>query len=487
MSSLAFADRICPLPTLLLAVALTACAPREIAPPSTVAPVDPTATQPTHRPEPYVRFDHPDWARTAVLYQINTRQFTPEGTLIAARAQLPRLKALGADILWLMPIHPIGEQNRKGSLGSPYSVRDYYGVNPEFGTLDDLKAFVAEAHRLGMRVILDWVANHTAWDNPLVEAHPDWYERDWDGDFRPTPWWDWSDIIDLDYRNPELRRYMAEAMKFWVSEVGIDGFRCDVAGYVPLDFWETIRTELDAIKPVFMLAEYEGRDVHRRAFDASYAWSWNNALHRIAIGEADVSALYGYYSENESAWPQDAYRMTYLSNHDQNAWEATQFERFGPALEAGIVLSVLGEGIPLIYNGQEAGNRKRLAFFEKDPIVWQAHPIGELYRDLIALKKGIRALGNGAAGARMVPVVHSAPREVFAFVRDDGEHGVLVLLNLSADARSVALLDGPFRGRYREWPEGDPIELTEGAELTLPAWGHRVLVIDRSAGDPPGR
>ncbi|MEQ9314202.1 MAG: alpha-amylase family glycosyl hydrolase, partial [Henriciella sp.] len=172
------------------------------------------------QPVPYVQLQHPEWAKDAVLYQLNTRQFTEEGTFAAAELQLDRLADLGVDIIWLMPIHPIGEKNRKGSLGSPYSVKDYYGVNPEFGTLDDLKSFIEAAHARDMHVILDWVANHTAWDNPLVEQHPDWYERDWDGDFMPTRWWDWSDIIDLDYSHPELREYMAGALRYWVEEVG---------------------------------------------------------------------------------------------------------------------------------------------------------------------------------------------------------------------------------------------------------------------------
>ncbi|MEA3063724.1 MAG: hypothetical protein QOJ27_152, partial [Sphingomonadales bacterium] len=207
---------------------------------------------------------HPDWSKNAVLYQLNTRQFTPEGTFRAAEKQLPRLKALGADIVWLMPVQPIGEKNRKGTLGSPYSVRDYYAVNPEFGTMDDLKSFVRTAHKLGMHVILDWVANHSAWDNPLVAQHPDWYDRDWKGDFRPTPWWDWSDIIDFDYRRTGIRRYMAEAMLFWVRQADVDGFRADVAAYMPLDFWERVRADLDLEKPVFMLAEAQMRDLHYR-------------------------------------------------------------------------------------------------------------------------------------------------------------------------------------------------------------------------------
>ncbi len=205
---------------------------------------------------------HPDWSLDATLYELNTRQFTEAGTFGAAEAHLPRLAGLGVDIIWLMPIHPIGEKNRKGSLGSPYSVRDYFGVNPEFGTLDDLKRFIAAAHALGMHVILDWVANHTAWDNPLVAEHPEWYARDAAGQLRSTPWWDWSDVVDLDFGQPGLRRYMLEAMSYWVREADIDGFRCDVAGYVPGDFWDAARSVLDAIRPVFMLAEWEARDLH---------------------------------------------------------------------------------------------------------------------------------------------------------------------------------------------------------------------------------
>jgi len=328
-----------------------------------------------YQPKPYVQFEHVDWSKDATIYQINVRQFTQEGTFRAAQAQLPRLQELGVRILWLMPIHPIGEKNRKGTLGSPYSVKDYFGVNPEFGTLEDLKAFVDAAHQRGMYVILDWVANHTAWDNPLVTQHPDWYERDWNGAFRPTPWWDWSDIIDLDFSQPGVRRYMTEALKYWVREVGIDGYRCDVAGYIPLDFWEHVRKELDAIKPVFMLAEWDSRDLMAHAFDMSYAWGWKDAMHQIAKGEADTGALYGYYSANESAWPAAAMRMVFTENHDLNSWDGSAPERFGPALEAAIVLSFVSEGMPLIYNGQEARNEKRLEFFEKDPIAWRPHPM----------------------------------------------------------------------------------------------------------------
>jgi len=421
---------------------------------------------------------HPAWAKNAVIYQLNTRQFSQEGTLRAAQAQLPRLKALGVDIIWLMPIHPIGVQNRKGSVGSPYAVRDYRAVNPDLGTLADLKAFTAAAHAQGMHVILDWVANHTAWDNPLRTAHPDWYEKDWKGANRPTPWWDWSDIIDLDYSKPGLRQYMTEAMKFWVREAGVDGFRADVAGYVPLDFWENARRELDAIKPVFMLAEFDMRDVHRSAFDASYAWKWNNAMHDIATGKADTGALFGYYSELESAWPKAAMRLTYTENHDQNAWEGTQFERFGPALDAAIVLSFVGAGIPMIYSGQEAGNERRLKFFERDPITWRDHPNNALFATLIAFRKSHPALANAPWGAAMVPVVNTAPKTVFSFVRQQGRDKVFAMFNFSGAAQSFGFTDGPVAGRYRDFATGRTVEVDAETKIALEPWAYRVLAAE---------
>lgn len=431
-----------------------------------------------YQPKPYVQLQTPEWARDAAIYQLNTRQFTPEGTFRAAERELPRLKALGVKILWLMPIHEIGVKNRKGGLGSPYSVKDYYSVNPEFGTLADLKHFVDAAHAQGFKVILDWVANHTAWDNPLVSEHPDWYERDWKGDFRPTPWWDWADIIDLDYSQPGLRRYMTEALKYWVREVDIDGYRCDVAGFVPVDFWDNVRRELDAIKPVFMLAEWESRDLHARAFDMTYAWSWNKAVHEIAHGRADVNALYIYYSWNESAFPREALRMVYTSNHDQNAWEGTGPEQFGEALPAAIVLSVVGEGLPLIYNSQEAGESKRLAFFEKDPIAWKSSPIGDLYARLLALKKQHSALWNGRWGARMVHVPNSAAAKVLSFVRRDAQSQVFVVINFSHQAQSVTLHEGLYPGAYTDYFAGQSVELAAESTLTLKPWEYRVYLRD---------
>ena len=427
-----------------------------------------------YHPKSLVQIKHPAWTQKAVLYQINTRQFTQEGTFRAAEKQLPRLKELGVDILWLMPIHPIGEKNRKGTLGSPYSIKDYYGVNPEFGTKEDFRHFVDAAHKQGFKVILDWVANHSAWDNPLHEQHPDWYEKDWKGANMPTLWWDWSDIIDFNYDSPGLRQYMTEAMKYWVREFDVDGYRADVAGYVPVDFWENARAELDAIKPVFMLGEFDQRDIHFRAFDASYAWKWNNAMHDIALGKSGATGLFGFYSEQASAWPREAMRMTYTENHDQNAWEGTQFERFGPGLSNAIALSFIGEGMPLIHNGQEAGNERRLKFFEKDPITWRDHPLNATFKKLIAYRDAHPALWNAPWGAPMIPVVNSAPDKVLSFARQTKGDKVLALFNMSAAEQTISFSDGPTVGKYRDM-DGKAVEIASDTKVTLAPWSYRLL------------
>lgn len=438
----------------------------------------PVAAKSPWQPKPYVELKHPAWSKDAVLYQINTRQFTQEGTFRAAEKELPRLKALGVDILWLMPIHPIGKENRKGSLGSPYSVQDYYGVNPEFGTKDDLRHFVDAAHAMGFHVILDLVANHTAWDNALAKQHPDWYEKDWQGHFRPTPWWDWSDVIDLDWSKPGVREHVGKAMEYWVRDFAIDGFRADVAGYVPLDFWETERARLDRIRPVFMIAEWKSSELTRRAFDGVYAWDWHVSVKKIAAGKADATELFGYYAENESAWPREAMRLTYIENHDSNAWEGTTAENFGPALPAFTALAFAGEGLSMVHNGQEACNEKRLAFFDKDPIDWSQGrdcKAGALIRDLIAFRKANPALANGQWGARMQQVVSDQPKQLFAWVRQKDGNKVVGLFNLSAQPVTAKLGDGLAAGTYREFGTGAAVTVAAGDTVTLPAWGWRLM------------
>ena len=429
-----------------------------------------------YQPKEYVKVTHPEWSKNATIYQLNTRQFSEEGTFKAAQTQLPRIKELGVDIIWLMPINPIGKKNRKGTLGSPYSVKDYYGVNPEFGTFQDLKNFVNEAHKLGMYVILDWVANHTAWDNELVEKHPEWYAKDYKGDFRPTPWWDWSDIIDLDYNKSGVRKYMTEALKYWVKEVDIDGYRCDVAGFVPLDFWNNVRKELDAIKPIFMLGEWESRDLHAKAFDMTYAWDWNEKLHNICMGKADVNQLYIYYSWNERFFPKNSIRMTFVSNHDKNSWEGTMYEQFGEGLEAAIALSVVGDGMPLIYNGQEAGNTKRLEFFEKDPIHWKEHEIGNLYKKLFALLKSNTALWHAKWGATMIKIPNNHETEVLSFVRQNEKDKVFAVFNFSKNQKEITFKESLFEGDYTDFNSSEKVNLNQNTKLTLAPWSYKVFV-----------
>ena len=429
-------------------------------------------------PVPKKRYNvlQPEWSSHAIIYQVNTRQFSEQGNFEGVRKGLSHIKSLGADIVWLMPVHPIGEKNKKGELGSPYAVKDYLAINPEFGSEEDFKALVDEAHKLSLKVIIDWVPNHSAWDNPLVEQHPEWYAKDYKGDFRPSPWWDWSDIIEFDYEHVGLRKYMINALCYWVEKFDIDGFRCDVAGYVPNDFWQQAVQTLSAIRPVFMLAEWENRDLHENAFNMTYAWSWNETLHELAHGQCSLDRLRKYYSWNERSWPHSAYRMTFVSNHDKNAWDGTQREQFGDALEACIALSVVGEGMPLIHNGQEAGETKRLAFFEHDPIHWQEHEIGNLYRKLIALKKSKAVLGNGEYGARMIQVPNSKMDKVFSFVRCSENEKVFVVINFSNEQLDVTFEEPLFEGEYAHWERDEKKIFGADSVYKLTPWQFEIWV-----------
>ena len=271
-------------------------------------------------PKEYVEITHPEWSKNATIYEVNVRQYTPEGTFKAFEKHLPRLKNMGIDIIWLMPIHPIGEKYRKGKLGSYYAVKDFKGVNPEFGNMQDFKHLVDEIHKLGMYVIIDWVGNHSAWDNPLAKEHPDWYTKNREGNFQPTPWYDWDDVIDFDYNHPEFRKYMTGALKFWVKEANIDGYRADVAGFIPVDFWENARKELDEIKPVFMLAEWENRDLYKKSFDMTYSWTLFDKLKDATTQNKGIGGLVEYLAHDVGSVPRNAYRMLFTDNQDMNSW-----------------------------------------------------------------------------------------------------------------------------------------------------------------------
>ncbi|WP_379920599.1 alpha-amylase family glycosyl hydrolase [Erythrobacter sp. R86502] len=432
-------------------------------------------TAPDYTPRNVIEVQNAEWTADAVLYQLNTRQFTAEGTFAAAQKQLPRLAAMGVDIIWLMPIHPIGEINRKGSLGSPYAVRDYRGVNPEFGTEADFRAFVDEAHRLGLKVILDWVANHSAYDNPLTTTHPEWYTRTPEGALMSPAGTDWSDVADLDYSQPALRQYMTESLVYWVREFGVDGYRADVAGYVPTDFWNTARAELNKVKPVFMLAEWEQRDLHHRAFDATYGWGWKEAMQRLVKDGSGAGAMRGYYAGQSETWPHAAMRMVYTENHDQNSWDGVAAEIYGPAYEAAMALSFTGLGLPLIYNGQEADNDRMLKFFERDPIVWREGKHADLIARLIALKTETPALHNGRFGAPMVEVPSDAMADVYAFTRGQAGARVFAVFNLSPRPQQVTFQQARHHGRYTDALTGADASFSGGETMALAPWGFRIF------------
>lgn len=458
---------------------LAACSPSSPAPRDASQPVTTMAGDDVSA-QPMDELTHPEWSRDAVIYQINTRQYSEEGTFAAVETDLPRIKSLGVDILWLMPIHPIGEARRKGELGSPYAVKDFKAVNPELGTLENFRSLVDAAHALEMKIIIDWVANHTAWDNQLISEHPDWYTRDNDGNMQSPPGTDWADVADLDYSKEGLRDYMTGALTYWVEEVGIDGYRCDVAGMVPTDFWNTARIKLDAIKPVFMLAEWQEPELHTRAFNASYAWRWKEIMQDIVKGKADAGDMAGYYSDYQTNWPADAMRMTYTSNHDQNTWDGTPLEIYGDALEAAMVLQFTGEGIPLIYNGQEAGNDKQLEFFEKDLIRWNDdHRFQGLFRELVKLKTDNPALHNGAWGGRLTRIENSNAKKIFSFSRQKGGNSVLAIFNMSSEDQKLSFSEAFPQAIYMDFKTEIATSIDSATELSLKPWEYHILTHEK--------
>lgn len=381
----------------------------------------------------YKTVTHPEWSKNANIYEVNIRQYTPEGTFNAFAEHLPRLKEMGVDILWLMPIHPIGVENRKGSLGSYYSVKDYYGINPEFGTDEDFKNLVNKVHESGMYIIIDWVANHSAWDTEQIKNNPEWYTKNENDEIVP-PVDDWSDVADFNYDVAEMRNFIIDALKYWVREFNIDGYRCDVAGMVPIDFWNSVRNELDKIKPVFMLAEADEPEMHHFAFDMTYAWDMHFLWNEIAQGKKGLDDMVKLIEIKNSKYSTYGYQMNFTSNHDENTWKGTEYERLGEAVKTFAVLSFTIPGMPLIYNGQEACLNKRLLFFEKDTICWSVDcEMDEIYTALLKLKKENPALWNGEFGGTLERITTSADDKIFAFVREKEGNKVISVFNLSPE------------------------------------------------------
>jgi len=423
--------------------------------------------------------NHHSWTYNKVIYEVNVRQYTSSGTFAEFETHLNRLKDLGAGILWFMPIHPIGIVNRLGTLGSYYSVKDYYGVNPEFGTLDDFKALVDSIHTKGMYVLMDWVGNHTSWDNNLTVEHPEWYVTDTSGNFVPPPGTNWTDVIQLDYTQQGLRDYMINAMKYWINEAGVDGFRCDAVSFMPLDFWTEAITELKSLKPeIFMLAEDDGAQYQSAGFDMTYSWGYhgfgNGILNKIVAGTNNANSLNGYINNENLYYSSSHYRMYFTSNHDENSWYGTDFEQFGDATEEFIVLTSSFRSMPLIYSGEEVGLNHRLLFFDKDEITWQPHPFANIYSALFNLKKVNKALWNGDDGGQLQRILTTNNPAIFAFIREKENCRVFEIFNLTSTEQTFTLEGTDFAGNYRNAFGSDSVYFSGNDVVTLPAWGYDV-------------
>ena len=429
----------------------------------------------------------PTLADNAIIYEANIRQYSPEGTFNAFTQDIPKLKKLGVKVLWLMPIHEIGYKNRKAKgdvsieqitdtiekqkyLGSHYSVKDYRSVNPNYGTKEDFQKLVKTAHKNGIYVILDWVANHTAWDHPWVTMHNDFYTHDKDGKMIAP--FDWTDVAELDYKNPNLRKAMIEDMKYWVKEFNIDGFRCDVAAEVPTDFWENATAELNKIKPVFMLAEAEKPELMKKAFDMQYAWEGHHILNGIAQGKKTVKDFDAYIEKTRKNLQPDDIYMNFTSNHDENSWNGTEYERMGDAVETFAALTYLMPGMPLIYNGQEYDLNKRLRFFEKDTI---PHSIGKMmsvYEKLGKLKVENPALKGGKTPATYARLKTSADDKILAFERESNGKKVVFVANLSKDNQNAKV---QVEGTFKDYMNNQEMVLVKDQNLELKPWQYLIL------------
>ncbi len=415
-----------------------------------------------------------DWTKDKNLYEVNIRQYTKEGTFAAFEKEIPRLKEMGVDILWLMPIHEIGEKNRKGTLGSYYAIKDYKSINKEFGNKDAFRSLVKTIHENGMYILMDWVANHTGWDHIWTESNPEYFSKNEAGNFMPPKGTDWDDVIELDYSNPDVHDAMSDAMQYWVREFDIDGYRCDVADLVTMDFWQRVRPELDAIKPVFMLAEAENPKMHDHAFDMTYATEQFHTLVRVAQGLESPTALDSLLDVRKKQFPENAYRLNFITNHDENTWKGTIEELMGPAHKAMAVYTYTLPGMPLIYSGQESNVQQRIEFFEKDPIQWGNYSMLEFYAKLNALKHKNQALWNGEFGGDFIRLNRPQVPEVIAFTRNKDNNTVLSIFNFSK--RQITFELNKDLGDMADYFNGETLDLKSGTVFELAPWDFKVYI-----------
>jgi glycosidase len=413
----------------------------------------------------------PEYIKQSNIYEVNVRQYTPEGTFKAFEANLPRLKEMGVDILWFMPITPISKVDRKGELGSYYAVADYTAINPEFGTLDDWKNLVNKAHELGFKVITDWVANHTGADNRWMQSNPDFFVKKADGTYAFA--FDWSDTRDLNYQNPLLHDSMISAMKFWLTETKIDGFRCDVAGEVPRSFWQRCIKELKTIKPdIFMLAEADVAWIHDAGFNASYGWDGFAKMKKVAAGEASAKVLDTVLLKLAETYTPDYIKMYFTSNHDENSWNKADYATMPGEVHApfAVLTQTWKNTLPLIYSGQEEPFLDSISFFYKDTITFGKYQRAAFYKTLLALRKSTPALATDAAFNKLASSNDDA---VYAYTREKDGKKVLVVLNLS-NKPQTAKLNGAIAGEAQNVFANKKEHLTDGQEFALAPWGYLV-------------
>lgn len=374
------------------------------------------------------RFQTVPWCLNTNMYEVNIRQYTKEGSFAAFEKELPRLAAMGVETLWMMPVFPIGKVKRLGSLGSYYSISDYKEINPEFGNKADFKSLVKKAHALNMKLIIDWVANHTAYDHVWVNTNPEFYKKNENNEFYDNN--GWTDVIDLNYYDYGLRRAMIGCMRYWVEEFDIDGFRCDMAHLVPRDFWRMARIELDALKPLFWLAESNDWN-YLEVFDCCYSWDWMHLTEGFSKGEKTLANLKNHLQYLLKNFPAGNSQLFFTSNHDENSWNGTEYEKYGKNAQNLAVFSATWNGIPLIYSGQEIPNYKRLKFFDKDQIIWTGElKLDEFYKTLISIKKNNAALlaGNGNTTAKLIDI---DDKDILAYERFTDKEAVIVMLNFA--------------------------------------------------------
>ena len=415
------------------------------------------------------------WVTNTNIYEVNIRQYSPEGTFNAFAGSLPRLQDMGVEVLWFMPVHPIGKINRKGSMGSYYSIMDHKGINPEFGTAADFKNLVSQAHALGMKVIMDWVANHASWDHVWTKDHPAYFERDEQGNFKSP--YDWSDVIQIDHHNAAQQDAMIDAMQYWVTGFDIDGFRADLAHLTPLHFWKKARTAIEPLKPgMFWLAESEEISYHE-VFDASFTWEWMHITENFYKGQVNLNGLYDVLAKYDTDFPATAYRMYFTSNHDENTWNGTEYEKYGEMAKALAVFSCTWNGIPMIYSGQEMPNLKRLKFFDKDPVAWNGEfGLHDFYKTLLALHKQNPALRAADAAVSTFHILTEGGKNSMAYLRKYEQDEVLVFLNVSNERTGLVIKDRLVDGTYLNVFDKTTAYLSPGGFIKMQPWEYLVLV-----------